>query len=172
MTCISDSRMFDADKIPQDVLTGIIVTLIGLVILFLIKPRLTIELQGSRKDPIFLVRNAGFMQVIEIRAKLLKIDTAQTHTRQAVNLRVPELFQISGRMTRDRRRKGAPHGSPRDALLDKNEFRFRVESQYVGNIEVHGQDYLLFQVVSRHGFTNFTRLAIKRIYESDLTTLD
>lgn len=58
------SGIFEADRIPQDMLTGIIVTLIGLVILFSFKPRLKIELRGSGDNPIFLVRNRGIVQVI------------------------------------------------------------------------------------------------------------
>jgi hypothetical protein len=89
----------------------------------LIMARLKIELRGSRENPFFLVRNRGLMQVIEIRAKLLKIDTSQTHTREILQLRVPE------------------------------------------------RDYLLFQVIARHGFTNFTRLHIKRVYGPELDSL-
>lgn len=164
---LTASRFFDADKIPQDLVTGVIVTLIGLVILFSIKPRLKVELQGSRKDPIFLVRNIGLMQVIEIKAKLFKINTSQTHTREAINLRVNELFQLSGGLTPDKRRQGMAQGPH----LKKNEFRFRVESGSLWKINVTGCDYLLFQVVARHGFTNFTRLTIKRVYKSDLDAL-
>ena len=91
---LTASGLFEVDTIPQDLVTGVIVTLIGLVILFSFKPRLTVELQGSRKDPIFLIRNVGFMQVIEIKAKLFKIDTSQTHTRETLDLRVPELFSF------------------------------------------------------------------------------
>ena len=165
------SGIFEADRIPQDMITGIIVTLIGLVILFSIKPRLKIELRGSRDNPIFLVRNQGLMQVIEIRAKLFRIDTSQTHTREALMLRVPELFKLSGRLTPDRRREGAPEGAPGGALLNKNEFRFRADSNSLSKIDVSGHDYLLFQVMARHGFTNFTRLSIKRVYNSDFEKL-
>ncbi len=164
---LTASGLFEADTIPQDLVTGVIVTLIGLVILFSIKPRLKVELQGSRKNPIFLVRNIGLMQVIEIKAKLFKINTSQTHTREALSLRVDELFQLSGGLTPDKRRREALQGP----YLKKNEFRFRMESGSLCKIDVTGHDYLLFQVVARHGFTNFTRLTIKRVYKSDLDAL-
>jgi hypothetical protein len=165
------SGFFEVDTIPQDMVTGVVVTFIGLVILFSIKPRLKIELGGSRENPIFLVRNRGLMQVIEIRAKLFKIDTSQTHTRETLQLRVPELFQLSGVWTPDTRRDGAPERSPNDRLLKKNEFRFRVDKESLSKLEVSGRDYLLFQVIARHGFTNFTRLHIKRVYKPELDSL-
>jgi hypothetical protein len=165
------SGFFEADTIPQDMVTGVVVTFIGLVMLFSIKPRLKIELRGSRENPFFLVRNRGLMQVIEIRAKLFKIDTSQTRTREILQLRVSELFQLSGIWTPDTRRDGAPEGSSNGRLLKKNEFRFRVDMVSLSKLEVRGHDYLLFQVIARHGFTNFTRLHIKRVYGSDLDSL-
>jgi hypothetical protein len=39
------SGFFEADTIPQDMVTGVVVTFIGLVILFSIKPRLKIKLR-------------------------------------------------------------------------------------------------------------------------------
>jgi len=111
------------------------------------------------------------MQVIEIKAKLFKIDTSQTHTREALDLRVDELFQLSGRLTPGKRRQDAPPGSSQGPLLEKNVFRFRVKKELLPKVNVSGPDYLLFQVVARHGFTNFTRLTIKRVYKTNLDAL-
>ena len=165
------SGLLEAERIPQDMVTGVVVTFIGLVILFSFKPRLKIELGGSRGNPFFLVRNRGLVKVIEIEARIFKIDTSQTHARETLQLRIPELFQLSGRWTPDTRRHGAPEGSSRGALLKKNEFRFRVDSESLSKLEVSGHDYLLFQVIARHGFTNFTRLHIRRVYKPELDAL-
>ncbi len=64
-----------------------------------------------------------------------------------------------------------PEGPSNGRLLKKNEFRFRVDKESLSKLEVRGRDYLLFQVIAGHGFTNFTRLHIKRVYGPELDSL-
>jgi hypothetical protein len=155
------SALFDANSIPQDLVTGVIVTLLGLLILFSFKPRLSIEPRGSREEPSFLIANKGLMQVIEIRAKLFNIDRSKTPAkREPLELVVSELFQLPGKMSREKHRPGD--------LGKKSEFWFGIKTESLDQIDLTGNNYLLFQVVGRHGFTNFTRLAKRRIYSEDL----
>jgi hypothetical protein len=100
------SGFFDPINIPQDIITGIVATFVGLVILFCIKPRLTIELvrsfhtrsSGERSGRVtFVVTNKGAMQVIEVEARLFRVDVSVSPpTREPLDLRTSELFQLSG----------------------------------------------------------------------------
>lgn len=156
------SAWFDGQHVPQDLVTGVLVTLIGLLILFAIKPRLTVALdiyrpaQGEPAKPAygFRVTNAGRAPVIEIKARLFRVDTnSRPPAREPVALKTDELFQLPGRWARNRRRP-ASYGS-----LDS--FRFLIGDTHVAPALSRGE-YLLFQVSSKHAFTNFSRVALQR----------
>lgn len=59
------SAYFEAQKIPQDLVTGVLVTLIGLTVLFMVKPKLSIDQHvkppssSDRADYGFSVTNRG-----------------------------------------------------------------------------------------------------------------
>ena len=198
------SAYFEAQKIPQDLVTGIVVTLIGLIVLFSVKPKLSIDnnvILPSVSDKAshgFSVTNRGLLSVIEVKAKLFTVDTSkEPRTRTYIELEFDELFQLAGRLAERRHRS--------DDLKRDNKFRFRVKvgdvqvgavkvgdvqvgavkvgDVQVGDVQVgavkigdvkigdvkegetidlSGNKYLVFQVSARHGFTNFTSLAIQR----------
>jgi hypothetical protein len=190
---LTASGLFNADQIPQDLVTGVVVTLIGLVLVFSIKPRLTIGLDPTTNDQLaFIVCNTGRMQVIEIRAKLFWIDTAGLRTRHPIGLEISELFQLSGTWTSVDQLAATPAepvsgpsgqtasadspsgpspGEKQPRSLAKNEFRFKADKLGVADIELKNKDYLLLQVVARHGFSNFTRLAIRRFPREEAAVL-
>ncbi len=194
------SGFFEPAHIPQDVITGIVTTFIGLALLFCVKPSLDIRFPKAEKSPrrggirftrtrpavdirpsgptsstepvgtaAFVVTNRGVMQVVEVEARLFKVDVSvDPPTREPVKLRTPGLFQLSGRATPAKRRS-VVHGA-------KGEFRFITKGPLdpvgfkrwprpPGESAVPGElrcEYLLFQVRAKHGFTNFGRTAIGR----------
>jgi hypothetical protein len=110
----TQSGFFEPINIPQDIITGIVATFIGLAILFYIKPRLDIQLlqpstiksstERSGKAA-FVVKNKGAMQVVEVEAKLFKVDVSVFPSRrELVDLTTSELFQLSGWATPSQRR--------------------------------------------------------------------
>ena len=74
------SAYFEFQRIPQDLITGVVVTLIGLCLLFTVKPRLSIDEQvkppssPDGTDYRFSVINRGLVTVIEVKAKLFTVD--------------------------------------------------------------------------------------------------
>ena len=169
------SEWFGGPRIPQDLITGVIVTLIGLVILFAIKPRLQIDPriwanEEERKKKAgygFHVSNKGRVLVIEIKARLFKVDeSTKPPTREEIALKMPELFQLRG--------KWAPKGNRPTSHLPPNEFRFLVKDGQ-DEPQLAQFEFLLFQVNGKHGFTNFSRVAVQRWYRNaygDLMTWD
>jgi hypothetical protein len=172
------SGFFEPINIPQDIITGIVATFIGLVILFSIKPRLVIELvqPSPTRSPsegtcraTFVVTNKSAMQVIEVEARLFRVDVSVSPpTRAPVHLRTSELFQLSGWATPSQRRsviqgpKGKFSFVTRDPL-DPAQFKeWRNLVGPAGKTETLKSEYLLFQVRAKRGFTNFGRTAIRR----------
>jgi hypothetical protein len=97
--------------------------------------------------------------VIEIKARLFKIDGKTTPpTRDRIPLRVEELFQLRGAWSAKSARSDT-YGPP-------NRFRFVVEGAQPP--PALGPDaFLLFQVNAKHGFTNFSRIAVERWIRKD-----
>ena len=158
---VAASAWFDAQRIPQDLVTGVVVTLIGLLILFAVKPRLRINSKVYQPTPSetdaawgFDVTNEGRFPVIEVKARLFKIsEKTKPPTRDRIALRTEELFQLRGTWNAKSARSGT-YGPP-------NGFRFVVEGTQA--LPALGPDeFLLFQVNAKHGFTNFSRVALRR----------
>ena len=221
--------------IPRDLVIGVIGTFVGLLILFWFKPRLSIRLEsgaasnstgdGSPSDFQFRVTNTGFLQVIEVKAKLFRIDVhTEPSTRYPINLKVDELFQIRGKLSpsrpypktgdeketwnqkrpllaaRMRLAEGyflnlipGMRSSAHEVIVQqkceiekhkdmikkdkekKCHFRFGPKGGADGEIEIGklasddaGNDFILFQVMAKHGFTGLTRMTLKRYSLADL----
>ena len=150
---------FEPQRILQDLVTGVVVTLIGLIALFAVKPNLRIDKDvkapssSDRTDYGFSVTNYGLLTVIEVKAKLFTVDASTgRRSRTYIELEFDEIFRLSGRIDKIR---GSSYHLPLD-----NEFLFRVKEGET--IDLSGRKYLVFQVSARHKFTNFTRLKIQR----------
>ncbi|MBV9093495.1 MAG: hypothetical protein JO132_06415 [Streptosporangiaceae bacterium] len=161
------SEWFEGSHIPQDLITGVVVTLIGLLILFAIKPKLQIdpkiwepsEEEKKNKGGYGVhVINKSRVAVIEIEARLFKVnDKTSPPTREPICLKTPELFRL--------RSKWAPKSNRPTSHLPPNEFRFLIKDGPATPV-LTSYEFLLFQVNSKHGFTNFSRVAIQRWYRN------
>jgi uncharacterized protein len=197
------SSWVEARTIPRDLIIGIIGTFIGLVILFSIKPKLKIELDP---DGGFRVTNKGLRQVIDVKARLFRVDGSGKRLRHKIDLANDELFSIRGWLSRSnvylettgdqnqhfratwgwllrtrlKKRLGRNHASAEEAIQKYRE-KFghdkRTKRIYTfwprGDIhteinQLKAEDYILFQVLAKSGFTGFTRLKTRRFYRGDL----
>ena len=162
------SDWFDAKRIPQDFLTGIIVTIIGLAILFRVKPRMSIDLVHAKSESqeayTFRVTNSTRMQVIEVKARVFIVDAStDPPTRRALQLKVSELFQLSGRRTPEKKRSGI--------FGEKNQYIFLPQPPLEGT-KVGECEFLLFQVYAKHGFSNFGNVTRKRWINRDANLVE
>ncbi len=153
------SAYFEAQRIPQDLVTGVVVTIIGLITLFMVKPKLSIDhhvkppSSSDRADYGFSVTNYGLLTVIEVKAKLFTVDSSKGFSsRTYIELEFDEIFKLSGQITKITQKSYY--------LRPNNKFQFRVKEGQT--IDLGGSKYLVFQVSARHIFTNFTRLTIQR----------
>jgi hypothetical protein len=152
---------------------GLVASLVWLLMLFGIKPRLTIDIAPrrlkSQRVPgwAFVVTNHSRATAVQIQARLWLIwpgSATSYASRDSVALKVPELFTLKGTWAGNRRT-----ATQIAAGAGSNRFRFLTDTV----LEQHpGEwDRLLFQVWAQHGFTNFGRVQTFTMTKADLLEL-
>jgi hypothetical protein len=151
---------------------GLIASLIWVLLLFWIKPRLTVEVTRRRfkKQPAhgwaFTVTNSSRVTAVQVQARLWRItpNKGGYTTRTPVKLKTETLFQLPGRWGSARRT-----AAQRADNTGSNAFRFLTEPPTERLEDCLGDaDRLLFQVWAQHGFTNFGRVKTFTITKADL----
>jgi hypothetical protein len=152
---------------------GLVASLVWLLLLFGIKPRLTIDIAPRRlgKQPrpgwAFVVTNHSRATAVQIQARLwlIRPGSATSYaSRDPVALKVPELFTLRGTWAGNRRT-----ATQIAAGAGSNQFRFLTDSVLE---QLPGEwDRLLFQVWAQHGFTNFGRVQTFSMTKADLLKL-
>jgi hypothetical protein len=105
---------------------GVVSGILGLALLFAIKPRLRIELEKDERACRFRVENTGLSRVVELRARLwLMTRTPTGWARDPVSLLHDDLFVLNGKWREARRSSlemGERRGDPSYRfLLDREE---------------------------------------------------
>jgi hypothetical protein len=142
---------------------GLLASLLWVLGLFCIKPRLKIEVQkrGSKDQPAggwaFNVTNTSLVRAVQVQARLWHIEPEKDGlpTRTAVELKIDTLFQLNGRWASAQR-------TPQQVKdhVGSNSFRFLTEPRERALDQLLSDaDHLLFQVWALHGFTNFGRVS-------------
>jgi hypothetical protein len=169
---------------------GVIGAFVSLALLFMIKPRLRLRLlrdapggleeldpsagwkpvpktgpaerrtTGDKSDGYSVqIENLGLGSAVELEARLWLIETNpdQLDNRTKIDLKVDKLLELSGKWREARR-------TPDDIRLraGNSYFRFELPPDVGPDKLVNGGRYL-FQVWSKHGFTNFGRVHKLRI---------
>jgi|HubBroStandDraft_4_1064222.scaffolds.fasta_scaffold29384_4 hypothetical protein len=152
---------------------GLVASLVWLLLLFGIKPRLTIDIapRRLRKQRLpgwaFVVTNHSRATAVQIQGRLWLIragNTTRYATRDPVVLKVPELFTLRGTWAGNRRTATQIAAGARS-----NQFRFLTDSALE---QLPGEwDRLLFQVWAQHSFTNFGRVQTFTMTKADLLKL-
>lgn len=157
------------------VAVGVLSSLLWLLLLFSVKPRLEVEVQCRQLKNcpaagwVFIVTNKSRVTAVQLQARLWQVApaTGGSPTRQRVDLKNEALFQLNG-IWASRRRTS----EQRTDRTGDNRFRFlsdpadlRLEDRLGDN------DRLLFQVWAQHGFTNFGRVKTLVVKKDDLVRL-
>jgi hypothetical protein len=116
------------------------------------------------------VENLGLGRVVEIEARLWLLVRSgdAVPTRKRVTFQPDTLLELPGKW-----REACRTSHERDDLkVGDRLYRFRLPCE-VSAAALSGKDaYFLFQIWSKHGFTNFGRLHLLRIIEKDACLLD
>lgn len=106
------------------------------------------------------VENAGLGRVVEVEARLWRIERNKDslNTRHRIPIKVDKLLECSGRW-REARRTG--HQINYLKVGDRY-FHFQFPAEVTASA-LRNDDQYLFQVWSKHGFTNFGRVHLVRI---------
>lgn len=140
---------------------GVIGSILGVGLLFSIKPRLKLYLAKSPTAPRFVLvaRNQRITRVVEVKARLLILDKGSNYDdRQEVELEHPDLFELAGYWAR------IVEGRTRY-------FRFKVEPKGTTLPKLGPNQDLLFQVWSKHSFSNFGRLHRRRFTSKHISAI-
>jgi hypothetical protein len=150
---------------------GVLGSLIWLLVLFCIKPRLTVEVRGRRLrgQPVpgvaFVVTNNSLASAVQLQARLWRVSPDDGYpTRSPVALRNGELFRLNGSWASRRRSR-----EQRDNRTGDNRFRFLTDpAELLLHEQLGDNDRLVFQVWAEHSFTNFGRVVTKVITKAEL----
>lgn len=153
---------------------GVVASLLWLLVLFAVKPRLEVEVKGRRAGGkptpgwAFVVTNKSLVSAVQVRARLWRVSLPKGGfaTRQPVALKNDELFRLNGSWA------GGQTIRQRKDRTGDNRFRFLTDPDSLPLEDCLGDtDYLLFQVWAQHGFTNFGRVTTKIIERAALTEI-
>jgi hypothetical protein len=151
---------------------GVAASLVWLLCLFSVKPRLKVAVQPRRvkNQPtagwVFKVTNRSRVTAVQLQARLWRVQPVPGGfpTRHPVALRAPALFQLNGRWASARRSQ-----QQRADHTGSHEFRFLTDPPDRRLEDCLGdKDRLLFQVWAQHGFTNFGRVETFLITKQEL----
>jgi hypothetical protein len=168
-------------------LIGIASSLVFLLLLFSVKPRLRLRWDqvavsnseaksDSRPDCAcdvhyrVAVENLGLGRVVEVEARLWLLTRRgdAPPTRQRICFEPDTLLELSGKWREACR---TPHERD-DLQVGDTLYRFRLPCQVSADALSGQNGYFLFQIWSKHGFTNFGRLHLIRIIARDGCLLD
>ena len=151
---------------------GLVASLIWVLLLFLTKPRLTVDVTRRRfkMQPAdgwaFIVTNESRVTAVQIQARLWHVTPSKGGytTRNPVDLKTDTLFQLPGTWASKRRTD-----AQRADNTGSNAFRFLTEPPGKRLEDcLSDSDRLLFQVWAQHGFTNFGRAETFTITKAEL----
>jgi hypothetical protein len=160
-------------EIVSGLAIGLLASLVWLLILFAIKPRIKLDLEYRNRNSgpsggwAFVVINSSKVSAVQVQARLWKLQKVSSDypTRDRIDLKHEELFQLNGTWRSDHP-KMRPLEESRPVQTGHNRFRFLTSTHADVISSLEADECLLFQVWAQHSFTNFGRVSVFRIWKA------